>query len=91
MLLKILGIVDIISALIIIFNVYNIHWIITWTHAIVLLAKGGPSLITDAPGIVYGLTDILAALFIIFAVPDLLPIKIILFLILVGKGAFSLI
>ncbi|MBI4170729.1 MAG: hypothetical protein HY514_03475 [Candidatus Aenigmarchaeota archaeon] len=90
MLLKILGAIDIFSALIIIFNIYNIHWIITTVHVIVLFVKGITSLISDAPGVVMGLTDIMAALFIYFAVTGLLPIKIILFIVLVGKGAYSL-
>lgn len=91
MLLKALGAVDIISAAIIIFSAYNIHWVITAVHAAILIAKGSPSLLTDAAGIVYGLTDITAAVFIIFAIPDLLPAKIIIFLILTAKGALSLI
>lgn len=91
MLLKLLGIVDIFSALIIIFNVYNIHWIITSVHVALLLAKGVPSLLSDATGAAMGLADILAAIFIYFAVTGLLPVKIVLFIVLVGKGAFSLV
>lgn len=87
---KILGIIDIFSALIIIFNIYNIHWIITTIHVIVLLAKGISSTLADAAGMAMGMADIAAALFIFFAVTGLLPIKIVLFVILVGKGAMSM-
>jgi len=91
MFVKLLGIIDIFSALIIIFNIYNIHWIITTIHIVALLVKGTASMLADAPGIAMGLADIVAAIFIYFAVTGLLPIKIILFVILVGKGAYSLI
>ncbi len=91
MLLKVLGAIDIFSALIIIFNIYNIYWIITTVHVIVLLVKGIISFVSDAPGLVMGMTDITAALFIYFAVTGLLPIKIILFIVLVGKGVYSLV
>ncbi|GEM_PF-2626956 len=91
MFVKLLGVIDIFSALIIIFNIYNIHWIITTIHVVVLLAKGTSSMLADVPGIALGLTDIAAAIFIYFAVTGLLPIKIVLFVILVGKGAYSLI
>lgn len=91
MLLKLLGIIDIISALIILFNLYHISWIISAVHVIVLLAKGAPSLFGDAPAILMGSVDVITAILIIFGVTGLLPLKIILFIVLVGKGALSLI
>jgi len=87
--LRLLGIVDIISALVILFSAYNVHWILTYGHAFILLVKGVPSMLDGPVGIVMGLTDIITAVFIVFAVTGLLPVKIVLVIILVYKGAVS--
>ena len=89
--IRILGIVDILSALMILFNVYNIHWIITNGHFLIMLIKGTLSLIDGPAGIIMGAADIITAFFILFAITGLLPLKIILFVILIYKGAISLV
>ncbi|MCX6815433.1 MAG: hypothetical protein NT120_01095 [Candidatus Aenigmarchaeota archaeon] len=90
MLLKVLGIIDILSALIILFNIYNIHWIITNFHATVLIIKGIAS-VADSVGVIFGMVDIICALFIFFAVTGLWPLKVLLVIILIYKGSLSLI
>ena len=90
MILKLLGAIDIFSALIILFNIYHIHWIITDAHVIILIAKGIPSMISNPLGIALGAVDIITAMFILFGVTGLLPLKAILFIIMVYKGSLSL-
>jgi hypothetical protein len=91
MLVKILGLLDIIAALMIIFNIYGIHYVITFFFVIIFVIKGLSILLADALGVVMGLTDIVAGLFILFAVVGLMPLKIIIFVILIGKGFMSLV
>ncbi|MBI3190903.1 hypothetical protein HYZ41_04335 [archaeon] len=91
MILKVLGIIDILSAMILLFNAYNIHWVITNIHIIIMTFKGLFGMLGGPVGIVMGTTDILTAVFIMFAITGLLPIKIILIIILLYKGVASLV
>lgn len=89
--LKILGAIDIIGAIIIFFNLYEVHWIIVAVHVTVLLLKGIAGLMADIIGFIYGMVDILAAIFIAFAIIGFLPVKIVIILVLLFKGAFSMV
>lgn len=88
--LKILGAIDLISAVIIFFNFYEVHWIIVWSHSFVLILKGLSGMLGDIIGFFYGLIDILAAIFIIFGVIGFFPIQITIVLVLIFKGIFSM-
>jgi hypothetical protein len=91
MLVKILGIIDIIAGLMLIFNIYNVFWMITAFFAGVLIIKGLTGIITDFMAMIMGVADILVALFIIFGPGGFLIVKLILFAIMMIKGASSLV
>jgi hypothetical protein len=89
MFLKILGIIDIFSAIILLFNVYHIFWLITGFHAAVLIIKGIAS-VADSVAVIFGMVDIIAALFIFFAVTGLWPLKLIIVIALLYMGSISM-
>jgi hypothetical protein len=88
MLVKILGIIDIIAALLILFWV-GAPFMIKIFFIIVLLVKGIPSLFADFIGKIYGIVDIITAIVFIFGV-NLGVGSIILAAILMFKGLFSM-
>ena len=90
LLLKFIGIIDFLSAIIIVFNVYNIPWIVSFIHIFIMLGKGTTSLFADPIGKVFGVADIIVGIFILFAVTGMAEIKLILAAILVYKSAVSM-
>jgi hypothetical protein len=91
MILKVLGVIDILSAMIILFNAYNIHFVITNIHVIIMTFKGLFGMFGGPAGIVMGTVDLITAAFIMFAITGLVPIKAILIIILLYKGVLSLV
>jgi len=87
MMLKFLGVVDVISALFMIFNVYI--GIITLALGLILVVKGISSMFYDVPGLIVGVVDVVSALFLFFSFTGLLPLKVVLFIVLMGKGVMS--
>lgn len=88
--LKIIGVIDFLSAVIIIFNIYNIPWIVSFIHVFVMLGKGTTSLFADPVGKVFGVVDIITGIMILFAVTGFAEIKIVLAAILVYKAFVSM-
>lgn len=87
LLVKILGVVDIIAGLVILFNV---HTGLDFLLFVILFVKGLASMMADNIGKVYGAFDILAAFLILFAINTGIGIAVLLFLFFVYKGLVSL-
>ena len=87
-LVKILGIIDIIAGL---FILFNLHTGINGILFIILLVKGLTSMMADNIGKIYGAFDIVAGVLILFSINTGLGIAVILFLFFVYKGMVSLI
>lgn len=88
-LLKFLAIVDFMSALIIATQAFSFP-IIPILLMIVLFIKGILSLPADATSKIYGAIDIIAA-FMILAHVTLFPLNVVIIIVLVYKGLFSLV
>jgi hypothetical protein len=90
LLLKFIGIIDFLSAIIIVFNIYSIPWVVSFVHVFIMLGKGTTSLFADPIGKVFGVVDIITGVMILFAVTDMSEIKLILAAILVYKAIVSM-
>lgn len=88
--LKVIGIIDFLSAVIILFNIYNIPWVVSFIHVFVMLGKGTTSLFADPVGKVFGVVDIITGILILFAVTGFAEIKIVLAVVLVYKAFVSM-
>ena len=88
MIVKVLGIIDIVAAVLILFNVNaGINFVIF----LALLAKGLMSMMADGVGKVYGAFDIAAAFMIVYAINPGAGIAMILFFFFIYKGLVSLV
>lgn len=85
---KILGIIDIIAGLIILFNLNTGAGFILF---LILFSKGLLSMMADTIGKIYGTFDIFAGILILFNINLGLAISIILFMFFIYKGLVSLI
>ncbi len=88
LLVKILGIVDILAGLVILFSFYTGADIVLF---VIMFAKGLTSMMADNLGKIYGAVDIIAGLLILFAVNPGIGISIALFLFFIYKGVMSLV
>jgi len=91
LLLKFIGIIDFLSAVIIIFNIYNIPWVVSFIHVFIMLGKGTTSLFADPLGKMFGVVDIIVGIFILFAVTGIAEIKLVLAAVLVYKSLVSMV
>ncbi len=89
MIVKILGIMDIIAALLLLFWV-GAPFVVKIIFILVLFGKGLTSLFADLVGKVYGIVDLSAAVILLFSIQINIVIAILLAGILVFKGLFSL-
>ncbi|MBI5061166.1 MAG: hypothetical protein HZB67_02530 [Candidatus Aenigmarchaeota archaeon] len=89
MLVKILGIMDIIAAFLLLFWV-GAPFIVKVVFIIVLLVKGTTSLLADLVGKLYGIVDLATGIILLFAIQIPIVIAILLAGVLAFKGLFSL-
>ena len=90
LLLKFIGLIDFLSAIIIVFNIYSLPWLIVFIHVFIMLGKVTTSLFADPIGKVFGLIDIITGVFILFAVTGFAEIKLVMAAILIYKAAVSM-
>lgn len=86
---RILGIIDIIAALMILFWL-NAPFLIKFIPIVVLLIKGVPSLFADLVGKIYGVVDIITAIVLAFSIQLPGIVIVLLAIVLVFKGLFSM-
>jgi uncharacterized membrane protein HdeD (DUF308 family) len=84
----ILGIVDILAGIIILFNFHAPGAFILF---LILFVKGLMSMMADTIGKIYGFLDIIAGIIILFGINAGLGLSVILFLFFIYKGLVSII
>jgi len=89
MILKILGVVDIIAALFLLFWIGAPFWL-KFVFILILFVKGIPSLFADLIGKIYGIVDIITAIVLTFSIALPGVVAVLLAIILVFKGLFSM-